>query len=251
MAVALEYLVGDGGGVQAELAAGFLLDLRRYGGIGADRPGYLAHGDDFLGFGKPVQVAPHLFHPERQLQTEGDRLGMDAVGAAYHERIFMLDGALRQDGGELFDILDQDIGGFDQLQAGGGIHDIGRGQAEVDVAGLLAEAFGHRAEESGHIMVGLFEDFLHALEVALGQLYLGDGLAGDDADLRPGIADGDFHIQPLVEFVFVRPYPFHFGPGIPLNHSSFVLLSLQFAAGIFRKPVYILSCFSPRISAAR
>ena len=82
MAVALEHLVGNGRGFESQFTAGYLFYLRGYGGISADRPGNLTDGNDFLGFVKAVEVAPHFLHPDSQLQTERDRFGMDAVGTA-------------------------------------------------------------------------------------------------------------------------------------------------------------------------
>ena len=67
-------------------------------------------------------------------------------------------------------------------------------------------------------MVGFLEYLFHALQVALGQLDFRDGLAGHNAYLRPGITGGNLDFQPLVELVFVRPYPLHPGAGIAFNH---------------------------------
>ena len=85
--------------------AGFLFDIGGHRGIGADGPGNFTHGNGFLGFSKPAQVAPHFFNPEGYLQTERGRLGMYTVGTAYHHRVFMLYCPLCQDSREFFDIL--------------------------------------------------------------------------------------------------------------------------------------------------
>ena len=88
----------------------------------------------------------------------------------------------------------------------------------MDEARFLAQALRYRAEECRHIVAGFLEYLFHAPEVALGQLDFRDGLAGHDAYLRPGIADSNLHVQPLVEFIIFRPHPFHLGARIALNH---------------------------------
>ncbi len=125
VAVTLDDLVADRVRGQPQLGAGELLDFRRHGGEGADSAGDHADGDALGGIGQAQAVALHFFHPQRQLQAEGDRLGVDTVGAAGHDGVLVLHGALAQGGDEFLDIVGQDSGSLDKLQARGGVHDIG------------------------------------------------------------------------------------------------------------------------------
>ena len=68
--------------LQAEAVEGRRLDARVAIGIGADGAGELAHADALEGGGQPVALAPQLGHPAQQLEPEGGRLGVHAVGAA-------------------------------------------------------------------------------------------------------------------------------------------------------------------------
>ena len=113
----------------------------------------------------------------------------------------------------------------------------------MNKARFFAETLGHGAEKGGHIVVGLLENFRHALEVALGQFYLGNGFPGNNTELGPGIADGYLYFKPLIVLVLVRPYLFHFGSGIPFNHYSLLCLPVALRktisvirSGIYRRP---------------
>ena len=98
VAVALQYLVGNGRRRKPQLGTGYFFHLRRNGGIGAHRAGYLAVGDYAGGFVQAAAVALHLLEPQRQFQAEGGRLGVYAVGAPYHEGVLMLE----RQGGQRF-----------------------------------------------------------------------------------------------------------------------------------------------------
>ena len=65
---------------------------------GAHRAGELAHAHVFGRRVKADQVALHLGVPVEQLEAEGRRLGVDAVGAADGGRVLELDGAALEHG---------------------------------------------------------------------------------------------------------------------------------------------------------
>ena len=71
----------------------------------------------------------------------------------------------------------------------------------MDKARLRPDVLGYSAQEGGHVVVRFGQYLLHALLVAAGHLYLGKRRARYAAKLGPGIADGDLHIQPFIEFV--------------------------------------------------
>ena len=124
MAVALQYLIGYRCREEPQFPAGPLFHLRRYGGVRADGPGYFPHSDCLFSLAKALLVAPHLFNPYRQLEAEGNWLGMNAVGAPYHRGIFVLHGFLCQHCNQFFNIFGKQFGGFHQLQTERCVHNV-------------------------------------------------------------------------------------------------------------------------------
>jgi hypothetical protein len=96
VAVALEDLRGDGGGLEAELGADGCFVLGLEVAEGADGAGELADAQVFGGGVEAGEVALHLGVPEQELEAEGGGLGVDAVGAADGGRVLELEGALRR-----------------------------------------------------------------------------------------------------------------------------------------------------------
>src|SRR5690606_21826438 len=82
VAVPLEDLGGDEGGLQSEQLA----DPSLYGGfavgVGAHGTGYLSVADLLRGEAEPFPVAGELVMPVEQLEAEGRGFRMDAVGTA-------------------------------------------------------------------------------------------------------------------------------------------------------------------------
>ena len=91
------------------------VDLRE----GADRAGNGAGRDLLAGRDEPLLGAVEFGIGLRELQPEGDRLGMDAVRAADGRRQLVLEGASLQRGQQLVGIGDQDVGRARQLHATG------------------------------------------------------------------------------------------------------------------------------------
>ena len=92
MTVALDDLRGDGRRLEAEARADALFVLRLEVAEGADGAGKLADAHVFGGCLEAGKVALHLGVPVQQLETEGRRLGVDAVSAADGGRVLELDG---------------------------------------------------------------------------------------------------------------------------------------------------------------
>ncbi len=89
----------------------------------------------------------------------------------------------------------------------------------MDEAGFLAEAVGDGAQEGVEVVVHFALVFGPALGVVAGPADLLDVTSGDDAALRPGLADGDLNLEPLVELVFVGPDAGDAGAGVAGNHG--------------------------------
>src|SRR6266540_1652092 len=105
--------------------------------------------------GGAVLVAAHLVVPGGELEAEGGGLGVDAMSAAHAEGLFVLAGADGEGVHEGAYVFFQDLGGLDQAEGEGGVLDVVGGEAEVDEAGLLAQAVGDGAEESVEVVVHL------------------------------------------------------------------------------------------------
>ena len=67
---------------------------------GADGPGKLADANLFGGFVEALEITARFGVPVQQLEAEGGRLGVDAVGAADDGRVLEFEGAFLQDFGE-------------------------------------------------------------------------------------------------------------------------------------------------------
>ena len=100
VAVALDDLRGDGRGLEAEPRADAFFVLGLEMAEGADRAGELAHAHVFGGGIEAGEVALHLGVPVEQLEAEGRRLGVDAVGAADGRRVLELESAALEHGEE-------------------------------------------------------------------------------------------------------------------------------------------------------
>ena len=99
--------------------------------MGADGSGQLAEGDALSRSGEPFRVAPHLVEPHSQLEPEGDGLGVDTVGAADHQRVFVLSGTPAQGTYQVVDLLREQVRGVGELQAGRGVPHVACGEPEV------------------------------------------------------------------------------------------------------------------------
>ena len=84
--IALNDLRGKRRRLQAELLADRSLDRRIEVRVRADRAAQLADAHARRRLLEPFQGAAEFVIHQRQLQSEGDRLGMDAVAAADHRR---------------------------------------------------------------------------------------------------------------------------------------------------------------------
>ena len=76
-------------------------------------------------------------------------------------------------------------------------------KSEVNEAALGSQALRHRVDESRHIMVGYLQYLLIALVVELRVSELGQVFLGYGAQLGPGFADCQLHLEPLVELALV------------------------------------------------
>ena len=90
MAIALNHLGGDIYRVKLQMFAGADLHFRIKVSIVAHCSGELSHAHDGNRIFQTLDIAVCLIIPERKLQSEGSRFGMNAVAASHAEGLFML-----------------------------------------------------------------------------------------------------------------------------------------------------------------
>ena len=70
-----------------------------------------------------------LFIPDRELEPEGNRLAVNPVRPADHDRAAVLIGPLLQHAEERLQILEDDVQHFRHLNRQRGVHNVGRRQS--------------------------------------------------------------------------------------------------------------------------
>ena len=219
MAVALNHLGGDGSRAKPEGFTHPGLHRGRHIGEGPHGTRDLSHADRLPGPPHALQVALHLGEPQGDLHSEGDRLGVNAVAAAYHHGAAMLEGRLLQDLEQGFQVPDDDVGRVPELEGKGRVENIRGGQAHVDVPGLGADLLSHGGEEGDDIMSRGLLDLVDAADIEVRTLAdrlhrLGRYLP----ILGVGLTDGELHVQPPPVLILLGPELLHLGPGIALDH---------------------------------
>ena len=199
------------------------LDARIDLGEGADRAGDRA-GRDLLARGdQPLAGAGELGIGIGELQPEGDRLGMDAVGAADGRRHLVLEGAPLQRRQHLVDVGEQQVGGAGQLHVEAGVEHVGRGHALVHEARLGTDDLGEMGQEGDDVVLGLALDLVDALDVEDGVLGLGPdrpgGLLRDHAELGQRVGRVRLDLEPDLEARLRLPDRGHFRAGVAGDHQ--------------------------------
>src|SRR5207248_5903004 len=220
MAVARDDLRRDRLRVEPELRRDVFLDPRIDVGEGADGAGYRA-GRHFLARGEEASVvAGKLGVMPGELQSEGRRLGMDAVAAPYRRRQFVLEGAALQDREQSIDIGQQNVGGLRQLHRKASVEHIARGHSLMHEARLGADMLGEVGQKGDHVMAGLALDLVDALGLEAAALPDGaSGALGDDSQRRLVIASMRLDLEPDPVPVLRRPDPGHFGAAVARDHA--------------------------------
>ena len=113
-----------------------------------------------------LEVAADLRVPERQLQAERHRLGVDAVRAADHRRAPVLLGARsRTASASASRSVEDQVARLAHLQRLRRVDDVRRGQAEVQPARRRPDLLGHRRRERDHVVLGGLLDLVDARDV--------------------------------------------------------------------------------------
>src|SRR5581483_8994485 len=112
VAVALNHLRRDGSGLQSQALAHLFFEFGAEMGESSNCAGKLSDSHFFSGAIKALDVAAHLRIPVSELESEGDGLSVNAVGASDHGRVFELPGAALENIVQLAEILRDDRGGL-------------------------------------------------------------------------------------------------------------------------------------------
>ena len=89
-----------------------------------DRARQFADADHRAGPPDALDVAVDLRVPQRQLQAEGHRLGVDAMRAADHRRAAVLERAIAHGRRQRVEILQDDVAGLAHLERLRGVDDV-------------------------------------------------------------------------------------------------------------------------------
>ena len=165
--------------LQPELVEDMSLDLGADVGMGAHRPRDRADADGLARPGQPLDVALELGEPAGGLEAERDRLGVDAVRAADHRRVAMLEREAPDDLDETRQLALDDAGRVAQHDRGGRVQHVRARQPVVQPAALGPEPLGDRSQEGDDVVLRLPLDLPRSLRVDLA------GLVPDALEVGP------------------------------------------------------------------
>ena len=111
------------------------LDLRFTTGVDADCAGQLADAHPFDGPSEPVAVTVELERPTGELCSEGDRLGVDAVGSADHRGRTLLVGSANHGCKRVAHARENERARLPYLERQSRVEHVGRRQAEMEPPG--------------------------------------------------------------------------------------------------------------------
>ena len=132
---------------------------------------------------------------------------MNPVRASHHRGVFVLVGTRLKDLHHPREVGDDDEAALLELQGIGGVEDIRGGESHMDEAGVVGpHVFAHAAHEGDHIVAGDGLDFRDACHIESGPgADVLHAFQGDSAQLVPGLAGGELHLEPFLVTVLVRP----------------------------------------------
>ena len=164
---------------------------------------------------KTLDVALGLGVPVGQLETKRDGLGVDAMSAADHGRVFELPGTAFQHGRKLFQVGGDNGGSLLDEQGLGSIDHVVRSQPVVKPAGVWSDDLGHRSGKGDDVVADFSFDFGNPVQVEVGPLANGaGGILGHHAGFGQSFSGRNFDRQPGTEAILIAPDAAHLGTGI-------------------------------------
>ncbi len=200
---------------------------------GSDGAGDFADAQIFRRGVEAHQIALHLVVPQRQLQAEGNGLGVHAVGAADLDGVFEFERPPLQRFEQRLAIFLEHRRGLLEHQRLRGIDHVVRSQPVMQPARSVGLAggghfLGDGGGEGDDVVLHFALDLVNARDVEGGMLaQRARGLRGNFAGLGQRFARGQFDGEPLLEAVLVAKDAAHFGPGISWDHFSYVQVNRQ------------------------
>src|SRR5205085_1169160 len=147
VAVARHDLRRDGLGKKVELLEHFGLDVGAVDAVASDRAGKLAERDLAPGLLEPRTGPGKLGVPAGELESERDRLRVNAVASPDHDGLAMRLGLLANGSLQPFERFRKDPRGFDELERKRGVDDVGRGHAEVQETSCVTDGLSNSGHE--------------------------------------------------------------------------------------------------------
>jgi hypothetical protein len=185
----------------------------------------LAHAQVFGGRAQPFEVAPRFAVPDRKLKSEGDRLGMHAVGAADLHGVFELEGPPPQHRAQTLQPGQQNLARLPDLQRLRRIHDVVRSEPVMQPPrrfGLARRphALGYRGGKRNHVVPDFLLDLQYPSRIEGGMGTQGTRRFGrHHAHFSQRFGSRQLHFKPLPEFVFVAPDAAHLRPRISRDQN--------------------------------
>ena len=221
MAIALNHLRRHGRGLEFQTPAHIGFDGRRQVGERAHGAGELAHGDRGTGTVHTLDIAANFGVPQRQLQTECHRLGVDAMRSTDHRRPPMLDRTISDRVAQRVKVLQNQVAGFAHLQRQRCVDDIRRGQAEMEPSRRRSDLFCHRRRKGNHVVLGRLLDLLDARDIESAALAnVRAASAGTMPAAAIASAAATSNEQPGLITTLIAPDSTHFRVCIARDHSK-------------------------------
>ena len=129
-------------------------------GVRPDGAGDRAHADDLASALQALRIASKLRVPTGRLETEGDRLRVDAVAAPDHGCVPVLERQPLHDLDQPGQLSFDDARRVAQHDRGGRVEDVGAGQPVVQPAPLRSQPLRDRAQERDDVVLRLSLDLV-------------------------------------------------------------------------------------------
>ena len=193
------------------------IDIR----ICADSAGELADGDDFPGVFHPLDIALDLRHPQKQLEPEGHRLGVNPVRPPDTRRMFDPRRPPRQHLMKTMQIVENNVRRLSHHDPQCRILDVARRQALVDVFGILAHVLGHVRQKRDNVVVRHLFNLMDAIKIKACLLAdIHRRFLWDLSQLRHRLTGRNLYLENFLKLMLQRPQLAHFRIRITLDHRS-------------------------------
>ena len=187
--------------------------------MGAHRAAQLADSHPFQRLRESLFRPAEFIEHERELQPEGDRLGVNAVTPPNHRRHLVTARLVADHAAQIADVVEQDFACLAQLNRKRGIENVGGSKPLMNPACGRANRRRHVFQKRDDIVIRALLDF-----VDLGNRKaraLSDFLrvrVRDLSDRRHCLAGERFDLEPDFEFPLLGPEFAHRGAGITIDH---------------------------------